>query len=252
LVPGSSPGGPTNSLEELVNNVIKLLMELQEMDSRILQKRVFVDKVPQRIHEVDEPLKLARQELDKIRQKSEGLAGKRREKEKILDELNEKIGKMKSRVSDIKTNKEYQAHLKEIESFEKEVSGIEEEVLVIMEDLDSVVKEQQEKEERVNEEVERINAFKTELDREVERYEKELSSLKEQRAAVVNSLPAEVYSRYMSLISSGNGVAVTEARNEICLGCNMNIPPQLFVEIRKNEELIQCPQCRRILYYSEE
>jgi predicted nucleic acid-binding Zn-ribbon protein len=235
-----------------VKEVIKLLMELQEKDSRILQERIFINKVPRRIHEVDEPLKKAKRELDGIKQKAEGLARKRRDKEKVLDDINEKIAKMRSRVSDIKTNKEYQAHLKEIESSEKEVSGVEEEILLIMEDLDHVVKEQSEKEERVNDEIRKIDAFKAELDREVERREKELSLLEGEREALVNSLPTDVYGRYMSLIRSGNGVAVTKARNEICLGCNMNIPPQLFVEIRKNEELIQCPQCRRILYYSEE
>jgi uncharacterized protein len=235
-----------------VKNVIKLLMELQEIDSRILQKRAFIDKVPQRIHEVDEPLKQAGLELDRIRQKAESLARKKREKEKNLDDINGKIGKMKSRVSDIKTNKEYQAHLKEIESSEKEIAGVEEEILLIMEDLDNLLKEQKEKEGRVGEEMDKLDSFKRELDREVEKYEKELSGLKESRAGAVSSLPAGVYDKYMSLIGSGNGVAVTKARNEICLGCNMNIPPQLFVEIRKNEELIQCPQCRRILYYSEE
>jgi predicted nucleic acid-binding Zn-ribbon protein len=235
-----------------VKSVIKLLMELQDIDSQILQKRVFIDKVPQRIHEVDEPLKQAGMELDKIRQETENLARKKREKEKILDEINDKIGKMKARVSDIKTNKEYQAHLKEIESSEKEVAKVEEEILLIMEDLDNMVKEQKEREGRVNEEVGKLNAFKGELDREVERYEKELSVLKEERAAAVSSIPADIYDKYLTLLSSGNGVAVTKARNEICLGCNMNIPPQLFVEIGKNEELIQCPQCRRILYCSEE
>jgi len=235
-----------------VKEVIKLLMELQDKDSQILEKRVFIDKVPGRIHEVDEPLKLAKQELEKIGQKAEGLARKKREKEEVLNDINGKVSKMKSRVSDIKTNKEYQAHLKEIESSEKEISGVEEEILLIMEDLDSVVREQQERERKVNEEINKINVFKGELDREVEKYEKELSQLKEERAALVNSLPSDIYVRYMSLIDAGNGVAVTKARNEICLGCNMNIPPQLFVEIRKNEELIQCPQCRRILYYSED
>jgi predicted nucleic acid-binding Zn-ribbon protein len=32
----------------------------------------------------------------------------------------------------------------------------------------------------------------------------------------------------------------------------MNIPPQLFVEIKKNEKIIQCPQCNRILYWKAE
>jgi predicted nucleic acid-binding Zn-ribbon protein len=53
----------------------------------------------------------------------------------------------------------------------------------------------------------------------------------------------------MGLIESSGGIAVTEVKGEVCQGCNMNIPPQLYVEIKSNEEIIQCPQCHRILYY---
>jgi len=235
-----------------VKDLVKLLITLQGIDSRILEKRLFIDKVPMRIFEVDEPLKQAQLELDRIKQKNEALAKKKREKEKMLEEVHEKIKKMKARVTEIKTNKEYQAHLKEIESSEKEVAAFEDEILVIMEDLDNFLKQQKEKEEKVNIEVEKINAFKRELDAEVKKYEKELDSLKEERARVVSLMDSDIYSKYRSLLNSGGGVAVTRAKNEICLGCNMNIPPQLFVEIRKNEEIIQCTQCQRILYYSED
>ena len=37
----------------------------------------------------------------------------------------------------------------------------------------------------------------------------------------------------MALLEKCNGLAVVEARDEICQGCNMNIPPQMFVELRK-------------------
>jgi len=235
-----------------VKDLIKLLITLQNIDSRILEKRLFIDKVPLRIYEVDEPLKQARLELDRIKQKNDALIKKRREKEKMLEEINEKIKKMKVRVSEIKTNKEYQAHLKEIETSEKEIVATEDEILAIMEDLDASLRQQKEKGVKVDSEVEKINAFKRELEAEVEKYEKELASLKEERGRAVDVMAPDVYGMYMRLLESGGGVAVTRAKNEICLGCNMNIPPQLFVEIRKNEEIIQCTQCQRILYYFEE
>ncbi len=235
-----------------MKDLIKSLVTLQEIDTRIFEKRFFIDKVPLRIYEVDEPLKQAKAELEKMKQKTEALSKKKREKEQSLEGTNEKIRKMKGRVSEIKTNKEYQAHLKEIETSEKEITAIEDEILTVMEELDAALRQQKEKEEKVNREVEKINAFKKELDREVEEYEKELASLKEERAKLVASIEPDVYRRYMTLLKTGGGVAVTPAKNELCTGCNMQIPPQLYVEIRKNEEIIQCPQCLRILYYSED
>lgn len=230
---------------------LDLLIKLQEADKRIQEKRVFIDKVPRRIYEVDEPFKHAQEDLEKIKQKNETLAKKKSQQESHLEEINEKVNKMKSRVSDIKTNKEYQAHLKEIASFEKEIADREEKILLIMEDLDNSLKNQKEKEEKVNTEARKIDAFKKELDKEVELYEHELASSKEERDKIAGRLDPDLYIIYNTLLTTKDGIAVSRAQDEMCLGCNMNVPPQLFVEIKKNEDILQCPQCRRILYYSE-
>ncbi|MBA4372216.1 MAG: hypothetical protein C0402_05085 [Thermodesulfovibrio sp.] len=231
---------------------IQQLIKLQEIDSRILAKRLFIDKVPGRISEQDEPLKLSRQNLEKMQQKSEALQKKKRDREKTLEDIQEKIKKMKARTPDIKTNKEYQAHLKEIESSEKEIGKIEEEVLLIMDDLDRTLKLQKTEEVVVRQELEKLEVVRKELDREVASHEKELSGLKAERLGIVNLIEPDVYTLYMRLLRAGGGIALSPAKNEVCGGCDMNMPPQLFVEVRKNEELLQCPQCQRILFYRED
>ena len=236
-----------------MKDLLRLLIDLQRKDSLILEKRRFIDKVPMRIFEVDEPLKQAKRELDNMKKKNEIASQKKREKEIALSEAQEKIRKMKARVSDLKTNKEYQAYQKEIEASEKEIFAIEDGILQLMEEVDVVSKELKEKEAGVNAEIEKMNVFKKELDAEVAKHEKELDALKEERVGTVARIDPDIYNTYMTLLrDSGDGVAVTTARNELCSGCDMHIPPQLYVEIRKNEEIIQCPQCRRILYASEE
>ena len=236
-----------------MKDLLKLLVDLQQRDSLILEKRRFIDKVPLRIFEVDEPLKKAKLELENIKKKQEAASRKKREKESELSETQEKIRKMKARISDLKTNKEYQAYQKEIEGCEKGISAIEDVILQLMEEIDAVSKEQKEKEAAVNAEIQKIDAFKAELDAEAAKNERELALLKQERAGMVSRIAPDVYKTYMTiLLDSGDGVAVTTARNELCSGCDMNIPPQLYVEIRKNQEMLQCPQCRRILYVSEE
>jgi len=236
-----------------VKDLLKLLVDLQQRDSLILEKRRFIDKVPLRIFEVDEPLKKAKLELENIKKKNEAALRKKKEKESELSETQEKIRKMKARISDLKTNKEYQAYQKEIEGSEKEITAIEDVILQLMEEIDAVSKEQKAKEAAVNAEIKKIDAFKAELDAEVLKNERELALLKQERAGAVARIDPDVYKTYMRiLLDSGDGVAVTTARNELCSGCDMNIPPQLYVEISKNHELLQCPQCRRILYVPEE
>jgi predicted nucleic acid-binding Zn-ribbon protein len=235
-----------------VQDTLKRLVQLQHTDTALLEKRRFIDKVPLRINEVDEPFRNAKAELEKIRQKSAAVAKKKKDKEAALAEIQDKITKMKNRASDLKTNKEYQAHLKEIETSEKEITSIEEQILQVMDEMEATEKDRAEREKSVRAEEEKIQAFKKELDAEVSRLERELTALKEERAKIVSALEPDIYNTYFELLQRGNGLAVVGADHEICLGCDMNIPPQLFVEIKKNSELIQCPQCQRILYHEED
>jgi len=208
-----------------------------------------IDEIPLRISEAEFPLNESQTAIDKIKQRHDSLELKKRGKEKELDDINEKIKKLKARTTEIKTNKEYQAHLKEIESIDKERSTVEDEILIVMEEIDTSSKEIELGRAKFRTEKDKIEALKKKLESEMLEAERELLPLKEARSKIVGVIDEEIYKRYISLFESYNGVAVIEAKDEICQGCNMNIPPQLFVEIKKDEEIIHCPQCRRILYY---
>ncbi len=232
-----------------MENHLELLIKLQELDSLILNKQSIIDEIPLKISEAELPLKEGQAVIEKIKQQKDSLGKKKRDKERELDDFNEKIKKLKARTTEIKTNKEYQAHLKEIESAEKELYGLEDKILLIMEEMDASSQDIKLEEGRIKSEKKRLETFKEKLENEISEAEKELVSLKEAREKIVGGINRETYTLYMGLIESSGGIAVTEVKGEVCQGCNMNIPPQLYVEIKSNEEIIQCPQCHRILYY---
>ncbi|MEE8423671.1 MAG: C4-type zinc ribbon domain-containing protein, partial [Thermodesulfobacteriota bacterium] len=47
-------------------------------------------------------------------------------------------------------------------------------------------------------------------------------------------------------------IAVVSAKDGICLGCHMSLPPQIFIHVLKKDMLVNCPFCRRILFSKEE
>jgi predicted nucleic acid-binding Zn-ribbon protein len=232
-----------------VREDMKALVEVQGIDTDIVKKAAIIEAIPRKVSSVEQPLREARSLYEKAKQGYEAHVKKKKEKEGLLDEINEKIKKLRGRISEIKTNKEYQAHLKEIESVEKEQRGVEDEVLFLMEAVDSAQRELKTDEIKVKVEEEKIEAFKKKLEEDVAETEKELDALKLQRAQLVKGIEGELYHLYVQLLEKKSGLAVVETRDEICQGCYMNIPPQLFVEIKKNEKIIQCPQCNRILYW---
>ena len=228
---------------------MKALVEVQGIDSDIAKKVAIMEAIPKKVSSVEQPLREARSLYEKAKQRYEAHVKKKKEKEGLLDEINEKIRKLRGRTSEIKTNKEYQAHLKEIEAVETQQRGVEEEVLFLMEAVDTAQRELKGDEGKVKIEEERIEAFKKKLEEEVGETEKELDELKLQREQLVKDIEGELYHLYVQLLETKRGLAVVETRGEVCQGCYMNIPPQLFVEIKKNEKIIQCPQCNRILYW---
>lgn len=228
---------------------LRLLIELQEIDSAIVKKVDIIKAIPRKVSSVEQPLRDAQSVYEKSKQGYEISQKKKREREQFLEDVNEKMKKLKARISEIKTNKEYQAYLKEIESAEKERRAVEDEILSLMEALDTANRELSQQEAKVMGEVERVEAFKKKLRGDIEETEKEMDELKLRRERLVKGIDGELYSLYFKLLETKRGLAVVETKGEVCQGCNMNIPPQLFVEIKKNEKIMQCPQCNRILYW---
>jgi len=71
------------------------------------------------------------------------------------------------------------------------------------------------------------------------------------RQDLLSRVQPSLLAQYQNLLASKGGVAMAEARNEACSGCYMSIPPQVFVNVKKNESIITCPNCGRILFFKE-
>jgi uncharacterized protein len=232
-----------------MNEQLERLIRLQQIDAKILLINRVIGEFPRKLAEAELPFRELQKTLDSAKQMFDTFEKKKRDKERALDDTGEKINKLKARTSEIKTNKEYQALLKEIESIEKERASVEDEILLIMEELDAASKRIKAEEQKVKADGQKIEALKKTFESERLASEKELSIAQDMRTKIAETVDRDIYGDYVILIEACGGTAVVEARNEICQGCNMNIPPQLFVELKKDEEILNCPQCRRIIYY---
>ncbi len=232
-----------------MNEQIRLMVELQKLDTSIITHSRTIKDIPARIHTMETPLKEAEAALTKVRNRYEALEKKKRDCEGTVDENNDRVTKLSERTNDIKDNKAYQAHLKEIENLGRDTVKLEDEVLVVMEKLELEAVKVNDAEGALNVEQSKVEELKRKLDAEVEDAKAGLEQMKGSRAGIVSGIDEDYYSTYMELLSTNRGVAVTKVANEICTGCNMNIMPQLYVEIKKNSTVVHCPQCRRILYH---
>jgi predicted nucleic acid-binding Zn-ribbon protein len=239
------------NLEATLNEQLKLLIELQEIDSAIILLAEKIESHPGKLDQFKKPLKEAKAAFEKIQSKFKDLQKKRKSKEMELEEVEDKIDKLRSRRGDIKTNKEYEAHLKEIEGFEVNREKTEEDILNIMENMDNFEKEVKEEEAKVKKTESDFSAQENLIKEEQQKLSAELDEQKDRRKAFVSKLDQEVYNQYMNLLKRLGDSAVVQVNNEVCLGCNRNIPPQFYNEVKSSDDIYTCYYCKRFVYYKD-
>jgi hypothetical protein len=237
--------------EEILRKQLELLIKLQVCDLAILKDQRTQEEHPQRIKELEESLEKVKQELQEEVKQSEEMRSKKSGKEQELDDEEEKIRKAKEKLNAVKTNKEYQASLKEIERSEKQNVQLEEDILNIMEGDDKLKGKLKTMEEQYTLASKQTEEEKQKLEEKLKECEKaidEQQKIKEEFVAQIESAPLSLYQRIHKK-RAGSTVVIVE--DGYCRGCHMNIPPQLFNEIKKCQRIISCPHCNRILYWEK-
>ncbi|MDY6861693.1 MAG: C4-type zinc ribbon domain-containing protein [Thermodesulfobacteriota bacterium] len=229
---------------------LELLVKLQGVDQRISKAYEFRKISPKKIESLKSQLSEYQNKFNSEQEKLELLNKERRKKEIELDDVALKLNKFKSQVNLVKTNKEYKALLKEIEEAEELCSYKEEEILYQMEDQDTMKKSLEKTEKTITEIKGKIEVEKKALEEELNNLENSLKSDIELKELLLEEIDGKILDHYKTLINKKGGIAVVPARNELCCGCFMNIPPQLFNNLKKeSDDFFFCPHCHRILYW---
>ena len=225
------------------------LLALQKLDLRILEITEQRRKIPEQLNVAETPLREHAQLLAETKASADTLVKERRTHEKDLEAHEAQTEKMKSHAASLKTNKEYQAHLFEIELANKKRGEFEEKILLSMDKIDQLqgtIKEVQEK----------VNAAQAVFAKEkqaLDAMDKELATELAQREArqreAANLVEPSLLARYTQIKLSRKDQAIAAVREGRCVGCRLQIPPQLIAQVRRSEDLHVCPYCRRMLYW---
>ena len=234
-------------MEEQLN----LLIRLQDIDGAIRARQEEKRRLPEMLADLERKSEANKDELNRVREALEAAQKGKRDRDRDLEEGGQKVEKLKSRTPDIKTNKEYTALLKEIETVEQENKAIEDDILKLMEKIDAAAGEIKNAESQSAEDAASIAAERKQFEENMAKLEAELVNIERERDELAARIEVPLLAKYQKRYGSLAGRVVVEARNESCSGCFMSIPPQLFVNVKKNTEIITCPHCSRILYYKE-
>ena len=234
-----------------MNAQLSLLVQLQHFDLKIHQLDAQRQQIPARINDARVPLDQANARLEEIKTAIEKAAADRRSGEQDLSEHESHVQKLRTRLMELKTNKEYQAHLFEIDLANKKKESIEERVLLAMERVDEKEKELKEVQKLVEEITQSFAHEKTQLESKATELDHELGELNTRKEEFLPQLEKPVHARYTKLKSTIKVMVVAKVIGETCGGCQLQVPPQLIADVKRADQLFTCPYCNRILYAEE-
>ena len=150
----------------------------------------------------------------------------------------------------VKTNAAYTALLHEIDAARSAISDAETAILEAMEGIEAARGELA----RARATAKGVGERTAEQERALADREKSLDqtlgNLRRERDGLADGVDAALLERYAK-ISARRHPAVAIASRGSCMGCRVDLPPQLLLEMRKGEQLITCGSCHRILVLEE-
>ena len=235
-------------MNKITRDQIELLIELQEKESDAAKVQSELDGLPARILQIASGLKEFEETINIKKESLAELNKVYRSYDAEIQANQARISKREEQLRSVTTNKEYQAILKEIGEIKKASSRIEDDTIECLDKIDAAENEVAEIEKEYLAEEKDVNQQKSVLEAEADSERRTLDALLAKRDEVLAKIDPELIKQYEFIKSQARGIAIVQVKDCICLGCNMNIPPQMYNELHRENELRTCPHCHRMLY----
>ena len=228
---------------------LERLIQLQDIESRAAVASKAIAEAPARIASLDALLQAATAALATAKQSLTDNQTHRRSIDKDLISAQQRQEKYKEQLMAVKTNDEYRAMQHQIEAVCAEVLQHEERVLVSMMEADEVNAAIKKADAALKAAQAKVAAERGAIESEVKTYQAALVELNAARDRIIGALDNKGVIDTFQRIAKVRGIAVARAEGERCTICQVRLRPAVFAEVRKNEQIVQCDSCQRILYF---
>jgi uncharacterized protein len=228
---------------------LSLAIRLQELDNRILQLQNEIAALPKHIAAIAKTLDSHVRKLEADRA---ALAANHRERKRLEGEIQiqeQRISKLRDQMLGAKTNEQYAAFKTEIEYCEQEIRKFEDRILDRMAESEALERNVKTAEGALNGEKQQVEAEKSAARERTAADQQSLSELQAERQHSAAGMSQAALREYERIRKGRKGVAVAEAVEGRCSACHISLRLQFFQELRRQDQIMLCESCGRILYY---
>jgi hypothetical protein len=241
--------GPTNVA---LVNLFRADQQLREAQARLESASRSVRMQERRINEITEKLRLAQTQLREQQARSGQLDLEIRARDARID-------KLRTQQQNANNHKEYQAFLTEINTEKLDKGKIEEHLLKLMEDVEKTQADVKDLTASLESEQKRYQETRSQLGGKLSELQAEVDQLVPLRAAAAKALPPKAVDAFDRLAERFEGEAMAaigkpDRRREeyICNACNMSLVADIYNRLHSRDEMVFCPNCRRLMFIPDE
>jgi uncharacterized protein len=233
-------------------DVIQKLLVLQDRDRKILQTRDQLAHIGPERQELQGRASSTQARLDAAKLRVKQIESDRKKLELDVEAKQQQISKYSNQQLQTKKNEEYRALANEIETCKKEIVHIEDQELELMEQAETAQKEVQAAQQAAAEAKKLVDSKVADIDAREKNLKAELATLESNRSQLAEAVDESTRSRYERLLKNKGANVVVGVSHHSCGGCHMKLSRGVVVACQGDQEIVTCPNCSRILYFTHD
>jgi predicted nucleic acid-binding Zn-ribbon protein len=233
-------------------DVIEKLLVLQDRDRNLLRTQAELASVEPQRERARSRANASQQALDAAKLKSKQIESEKKKLELDVQAQQERIAKYSQQQLQTKKNEEYRALAHEIDTCKANIAKIEDQILELMEQADAAAKAVDEAAKVAASAKKDVDTEVAELSKREVNFKAKLTELQSNRKELAAAVEEGALARYERLLKSKGENVVVGIEHSACGGCHMRLPQQVMVACRAGTDLIGCPHCGRILYFTRD
>ncbi|WP_459936355.1 zinc ribbon domain-containing protein [Desulfonatronum parangueonense] len=230
---------------------IEQLVALQMIDDEIMQLNGFLKNAPAELERMETRHLELKDAVAQVNAKIAIIVKQRDDLDREIEDTGMKIKKSKNKLMMVSNSKEHQAMMREIDNLEKTNRSREEEKVSLLEELTRQEEQLDVAQGEQKSLQQEISQKKKQINQKLQVSKARLEVLHNLRGDAEEVIPKPILSRYQFIRSRLSQPVVVSVGEGICKGCNISIPPQTYNVLQKGEQILSCPNCQRIIYWSE-
>ena len=228
---------------------LSALIALQQLDTAAEAARKRLGEMPGIEREIDARLAAAKAAVEAAKGRLAENNTARRTREKDVATVDTRLARFEDHKAAVKTNQEFTALLHEIQTAKTEKDAIEEQILLLLEAADGLTAEIKGAEKALTDASREGQTTRDALSAERRALDEELTRLAGERRREAAAVPPPALAKYEQLLKQRRMVAVAHVAGELCSACHVRLRQAVLQQIRRNEDMINCDSCQRILYF---